>query len=174
SWKPVNTNTIAKVDEQSNRYQSEKHVSADEAGGGHYTNIPTKNRYSALSVDEANAEIVPKKPDVSTNLSSPEQRSRERKNAKQSDARHNENPKNNMSERATRKIAIVGDSMLKHLKGYKVSKENKVKIFTFPGSTTRDMFDPIKPVIRKKFDQVIIHVGTNNLREYESSAACAE
>ena len=146
----MNTNTIAKVDEQSNRYQSDKHhVSADEAGGGHYTNIPTKNRYSALSVDEANAENVPKKPDASTNLSSPEQRSSERKNAKQSYARHNENPKNNMSERASRKIAIVGDSMLKHLKGYKMSKENKVKISTFPGSTTRDMFDHIKPVIER-------------------------
>ena len=175
STQPMNTNTIAKVDEQSNRYQSDKHhVSADEAGGGHYTNIPTKNRYSALSVDEANAENVPKKPDASTNLSSPEQRSSERKNAKQSCARHNENPKNNMSERASRKIAIVGDSMLKHLKGYKMSKENKVKISTFPGSTTRDMFDYIKPVIRKKPDQVIIHVGTNSLRECESSAACAE
>ena len=98
SAQTMNTNTIAKVDEQSNRYQSEKHVSADEAGGGHYTNIPTKNRYSTLSVDEANAEIVPKRPDVSANLSSPEQRSSERKNAKQSGARHNENPKNNMSE----------------------------------------------------------------------------
>jgi predicted nucleic acid-binding Zn-ribbon protein len=89
STQPMNTNTIAKVDEQSNRYQSDKHhvtVSADEAGGGHYTNIPTKNRYSALSVDEANAENVPiaKKPDASTNLSSPEQRNSERKNAKQS------------------------------------------------------------------------------------------
>ena len=117
-------------------------------------------------MDEANAENVPiaKKPDASTNLSSPE-RSSERKNAKQSYARHNENPKNNMSERASRKIAIVGDSMLKHLKGYKMSKENKVKISTFPGSTTRDMFDHIKPVIRKKPDQVIIHVGTNSLRD---------
>jgi hypothetical protein len=36
------------------------------------------------------------------------------------------------------------------------------------------MFDHIKPVIRKKPDQVIIHVGTISLRECESSAACAE
>ncbi|CAB4020519.1 Hypothetical predicted protein [Paramuricea clavata] len=43
--------------------------------------MPTKNRYSVFSLDEANTE-VPEKPDVSANLSSSEQRSSERKNAK--------------------------------------------------------------------------------------------
>ena len=37
-----------------------------------------------------------------------------------------------------------------------------------------DMRDNIKPIIRKKPDQFIIHVGTNSLRDSESPTACSE
>ena len=36
------------------------------------------------------------------------------------------------------------------------------------------MRDHIKPIIRKKPDQLIILVGTNSLRDSESPAACSE
>ena len=36
------------------------------------------------------------------------------------------------------------------------------------------MRDLIKPIIRKKPDQLIIHVGTNSLRDSESPTACAD
>ena len=46
---------------------------------------------------------------------------------------------------------IAGDSVLKHLKAHKMSKDNnKVRVSTFPGCTTKDMRDHIKPIIRKK------------------------
>jgi len=56
-----------------------------------------------------------------------------------------------------------------------MSKDNnKVKVSTSLGCTTKDMRDHIKPVKRKKPDQLIIHVGTNSLRDSESPTACSE
>ena len=52
--------------------------------------------------------------------------------------------------------------------------DNKVRVSTFPGCTTKDMRDHIKPIIRKKPDQLTIHVGTNSLRDSESPTACSE
>ena len=44
---------------------------------------------------------------------------------------------------------IAGDSILKHLVSRKLSKENnRVKISSFPGCTTSDMFDFVKPLLR--------------------------
>ena len=64
---------------------------------------------------------------------------------------------------------IAGDSILKHLTSHKMPKDNKkVKVATFPGCTIRDMRDHIKPILRKKPDQLIIHVGTNSLRDSEN------
>ena len=56
-----------------------------------------------------------------------------------------------------------------------MSKDNKkVKVATFPGCTIRDMRDHIKPVLRKNPHQLIIHVGTNSLRDCETPSACSE
>ena len=45
-----------------------------------------------------------------------------------------------------RRIDIVGDSLLKGLKGHKMSRIDKVRITTFSGCSTRDMLDYIKPI----------------------------
>ena len=42
------------------------------------------------------------------------------------------------------------------------------------GCTTKDIRDHIKPIIRKKPDQLIIHVGTNSVRDSESPTPCSE
>ena len=64
---------------------------------------------------------------------------------------------------------IAGDSTLKHLNSHKMSKDNKkVKVATFPGCTIRDMRDHIKPILGKKPDQLIVHVGTNSPSDSES------
>ena len=42
---------------------------------------------------------------------------------------------------------------------------NFVNIRFHPGTTTEDIVDFIKPVIRKKPDAVIIHAGTNDLTD---------
>ena len=72
-----------------------------------------------------------------------------------------------------RRIDIVGDSLLKGLKGHKMSRTDKVRVTTFSGCSTRDMFDYIKPTINRKPDQLIVHVGTNSLRDSSNPTTCA-
>ena len=45
-----------------------------------------------------------------------------------------------------------------------------VKVRSFPGATTVDLFDFCKPSARKKPDAVIVHVGTNNLGNLDENA----
>ena len=65
--------------------------------------------------------------------------------------------------------------MIKHLSGFRMSKsDTKVQVSTFPGCTTLDMHDHIKPILRKKPDKLILHVGANGLKGRQSSTASAE
>ena len=54
--------------------------------------------------------------------------------------------------------------MLRYQRPNFLSKNNNlVNVIFHPGTTTEDIVDFIKPVIRKKPDAVIIHAGTNDL-----------
>ena len=55
-----------------------------------------------------------------------------------------------------------------------MSSTAKVKVFSFPGCTTVDMRDHIKPILRKNPHEIIIHVGTNSLRSSTSVRVCVE
>ena len=58
---------------------------------------------------------------------------------------------------------IVGDSMLSGIEERRIAKRNrKVKVKNFPGATIDDMYDYIKPLLKKCPDNIILHVGTNN------------
>ena len=59
---------------------------------------------------------------------------------------------------------IVGDSMIKHLNGREVSRDNSVKIRCHPGTTTDDIIDYVRPTARKKPDMIITHTGTNDIQ----------
>ena len=58
---------------------------------------------------------------------------------------------------------ILGDSMVKGLNEYGLSKKRNVKVQSFSGYTTEDMLHIAKPAARRKPDTIIIHVGTNNI-----------
>ena len=88
-----------------------------------------------------------------------------------SDSERND-PANQSAKR--KEVFIVGDSILKNLQGRKISRSAKVKISSFPGCTTMDMRDHIKPILRKNPDAIVIHVGTNSLRSSASVRDCAE
>ena len=51
-----------------------------------------------------------------------------------------------------KEVFILGDSILKNLQGRKISRSAKVKVSSFPGCTTMDMRDHMKPLTA--FDQV--------------------
>ena len=56
---------------------------------------------------------------------------------------------------------IAGDSIIQNIRGSRLSKTNKVIVKPFPGATTEDMEDFIKPILRKDPENIIIHVGIN-------------
>ena len=70
-------------------------------------------------------------------------------------------------------IAIVGDSMTKNLQGWKMSKVKNVRNYTFPGATIENMSHHVIPAIEKKPEEIILHVGTNNLKS-DSAQSIAE
>ena len=64
-----------------------------------------------------------------------------------------------------KEIMIVGDSMIKHVNGREVSRDDSVKIrFHLVGVTTGDIIDYVRPTARRKPDMIIIHTGANDIQ----------
>ena len=62
-------------------------------------------------------------------------------------------------------IEIIGDSLLNdiHERGMNKDENIKVKIRKYPGASSIDILDHIKPSLRKAQEQIIIHAGTNDI-----------
>ena len=73
-----------------------------------------------------------------------------------------------------KEILIAGDSIVKHLQGRKISRNSRIKISSFPGCTTLNIKDHIKPLLRRNPGEIIIHLGTNSLRSCDTSRTCAQ
>ena len=74
--------------------------------------------------------------------------------------------KPNKEQKKGKSVAIVGDSMVKHLNGWEMSKKIKnckIYVRSSPSAKVECMDDYKKPSIRDKPDHFIIHVGTNDL-----------
>ena len=61
-------------------------------------------------------------------------------------------------------IVIAGDSIVKDVKGWLMSRDKCVKVNSFSGANIEDMEDFLTPIIRRKPDEIILHVSTNNLQ----------
>ena len=57
---------------------------------------------------------------------------------------------------------IVGDSVLAGIEQKRISGNRSVKIRIFPSGTTHDMYDYLKPLLKKNSDNIIWHIGTNS------------
>ena len=68
---------------------------------------------------------------------------------------------------------IVGDSLLKDVKGWELNdrcgSEENVYVKSFNGSTVSDMESYVKPTIERKPDCIVLHVGTNDLGKKSKS-----
>ena len=64
---------------------------------------------------------------------------------------------------------IVGDSMVSKVRGWEIGKQvgHRVVVKSFSGATSQDMKHYIQPTLNRKPDQIIIHVGTNDLADRE-------
>ena len=60
---------------------------------------------------------------------------------------------------------IVGDSIVKKIKGWELyTKDDFFVVRSFPGAKTGDMESYIKPTLKNKLEHIIIHCGTNDLK----------
>lgn len=64
-------------------------------------------------------------------------------------------------------VTILGDSMIKHVQGFRMRNRvgSNVEFRPFPGAKTIDFLDYAKPTIRHKPKAVIIHAGTNDIKD---------
>jgi hypothetical protein len=56
---------------------------------------------------------------------------------------------------------LIGDSMIGGIEERKLTKL-KTKVKSHPGATVDDMYDYIKPLLKKSPAHIILHVGTND------------
>ena len=150
-------------------------------------NIDTRNRFEPLR-NEVQGSLINVSPTPSNEASEDRRNSRLRvpsarcsqtsnsRNRTDRATQTSDSERNNPANQSAKKkeVFIVGDSILKNLQGRKISRSAKVKVSLFPGCTTMDMRDHIKPILRKNPDAIVIHVGTNSLRSSASVRDCAE
>ena len=71
----------------------------------------------------------------------------------------NENKKDDIID----SVLIIGDSMLNNIEGNGISNKGNVKLLPIPGATSYDMKDHANPIINRKPDILILHIGSNDL-----------
>ena len=61
------------------------------------------------------------------------------------------------------KVAIIGDSILNNIEGNGISKHGNVNVVSHSGSTSEDLKSYIKPIIDRRPDVLVLHIGSNDL-----------
>ena len=64
---------------------------------------------------------------------------------------------------------VADDSMLSYIDEKRMPRKFNVKVRSFPGAKTDDMFYYLVPLLEKNPDYVILHVGTNDAVDHELS-----
>lgn len=71
---------------------------------------------------------------------------------------------------------ILGDSIIQHIQGFKLSKElgQHVVVKSFSGATTSDMHSYVQPTLDKysSSDTICLHIGTNDLKSSTPTEVC--
>ena len=82
------------------------------------------------------------------------------------------------NDKKKRTVTIMGDSMVNNVKAHKLKKRmnsnERVYVKAFPGATTEDMCDYVRPSLKRNPDLIVLHVGTNNLRSESPAKRIAE
>ena len=63
------------------------------------------------------------------------------------------------------RVKIVGDSMLNSIEEKRMNKINHfhIKVCKYPGESSIDIINHLKPSLRKTPDEIIIHAETNDI-----------
>ncbi len=148
--------------------------------------VETANQYSILSDNDNDDEILmlsqsqlPKNrnlPEASKQSHRSNQDKRRNNTTQTKQQQTNDHDKVNNDEKAQdprrslrvgqSRIAVLGDSMLKHINARRIQQgmKHKVVIKTFPGAGVEEMNHYVKPTILTTPNKLILHVGTNDLQ----------
>ena len=64
---------------------------------------------------------------------------------------------------------VIGDSMVAGNDERKMSRKCLIKVRSFPGASCSDMYHYLIPILERKPDHVILHVGTNDISHYKGT-----
>ena len=63
-----------------------------------------------------------------------------------------------------KKVVVTGDLLLNGINERGLSKPHKVNVQNFPGGTSETILEELDTLVASKPDCIIIHAGTNDLR----------
>ena len=89
----------------------------------------------------------------------------EKKASGQIERHVNGGDKHQYSGRAKETVIIAGDSMIRGQKGWMMSRSKTVNCKAFSGATCDDMEHYLNPILSRKPDHLILHIGTNDLHD---------
>ena len=157
--KTANTNSRVPTDHESNSIQTE----TSDINPEHNTKS-TKVAHESLSFNlNLGSKPVHKRP---RERKETETKTKEGKEKESNTPALNEQIQNQPAHSKNPETIIVGDSMVKGLRPDKISKsvKHKTQVKSFPGATVEDLTDYIKPSLKRNPKNIIIHVGTNDLK----------
>ena len=98
-----------------------------------------------------------------------------KKNMVTNSKRQNNISSNSANSKNQNVLVIIGDSIIKDIKGWELSNElEKFAAIFFGGATTKDVESYIQPTIERAPSNVILHHGTNNLKTCTDPEQIAE
>ena len=106
-----------------------------------------------------------KRPLTQTAYQKQHQQSSEKKTQTENGAGSQNGQNNNY--RKKRNVEICGDSMTKHLQAYRIGRSTNERVVSksFSGATFKNLKHYIVPTLEKKPDELILHIGTNDLKD---------
>ena len=66
-------------------------------------------------------------------------------------------------------MVAIGDSMVAGIDENKISSKRLIKDRSFPGATCSHMYHYLVPILKRKLEYVILHVGTHDVAQYEGT-----
>ena len=60
-------------------------------------------------------------------------------------------------------VILAGDSIVRNIHGWMMSRNKSVKVNSFLGATTEDIVSYLNTWTNRKPDHILLYVGTNNL-----------
>ncbi len=156
--------------------ESDTNVDVDDSNLKLNSVLPSESRINSPNVDSRKHVSVQKK-----NQSTQSYGQNKESNSK-SNENKNRSYRTTYSKSATRSqkgttnqrsklVFIAGDSIVQHVHGRELSDaERRVAVKSFSRSKIEDMRDFLKPLIRKKPDEVILHIVTNDVKDNSKSA----